>query len=354
MIEKALQTGELNFSQAKELVRVATPETEHAWIGNAQDKNVREVERAVSGHAKGDLPTDPIDPKLVRKTMWLSVRPETEVIFREVRRKLEKQRGERLDDDGVMEALCRAFLAGGETSAVANNTEPHVGANAAQPHVGANAQPHVGANATQPHVGGGAAPYRVAVTVCAECKRGWQHGGGAVEEMSPAAVERAQCDAQNIGDVSSGSVERATQTIPPAVRRKVLHRDQERCQVPGCSSHKNLDIHHIVHRGHGGTHELSNLVTLCEAHHLAHHDGALAIERRTDGTLELRREGRNRFTRATREVETKAALRSRGVERGEMQVIMRKTINHIGEADLSAEQWLAIALRYANQRKVSG
>ena len=120
MIEKALQTGELNFSKAKEIVRVATPETEQVWIDNAQDKNVREVERAVSGHAKGDLPTDPVDPKLVRKTLYLSVRPETEVLFREARRALEKERGERLDDDAMMEALCRALLAGCDRTVGAN------------------------------------------------------------------------------------------------------------------------------------------------------------------------------------------------------------------------------------------
>jgi hypothetical protein len=48
----------------------------------------------------------------------------------------------------------------------------------------------------------GAAPYGVAVTVCSECNRGWQHGGGAVEEITPAAVERAKCDAQWIGDIN--------------------------------------------------------------------------------------------------------------------------------------------------------
>src|SRR6478736_2306365 len=111
-ISEAIQNGELNFSKARELVRVATPETEQAWIGKAQNMNVREVEQAVAGHAKGDLPDDPVDPKLVRKTMWLSVRPETEVMFREAKRAVEKERGERLDEDTVLEALCRSFLSG--------------------------------------------------------------------------------------------------------------------------------------------------------------------------------------------------------------------------------------------------
>ena len=184
------------------------------------------------------------------------------------------------------------------------------------------------------------------MTVCSACKRGWQHGGGAVEEMTPAAVECATCDAQWIGDLESDEVERAHQAIPPATRRKVLHRDQNRCRVPGCQCHANLDIHHITHREHGGTNEMSNLITLCEAHHRAHHDGTLVIEH-VDGELRFRREGRNSFTRATREVATRHALRERGFDRERIAAIMKRTLAHVGVNDLSNEQWLAIALRYA-------
>jgi hypothetical protein len=318
-LTEALQTGNLNFSQARELTRVVTPETEQVWIGKTQEMNVREVERAVAGHVKGDLPEDPIDPRLVRKSMWLSVRPETEVMFRTAKQKLEKERGEKLDEDAVLEALCRAFLTTDKSA---------VGPNEAQPVHGA--------------------PYRVAVTVCKECKKGEQHGGGAVAAMTPAAVERAMCDAQWIGDLDSELVERARQEISPATRRKVLHRDQGRCQAPGCQSHANLDVHHIVHREHGGTNEMSNLITLCEAHHLAHHDGTLGIER-VDGKLTFRYEGRNNFTRVTREVATRKALRERGFDRDQIKAIMNRTRAHVGVTDLHEEQWLAVALRYAQQ-----
>jgi hypothetical protein len=251
-LSEALQNGEINFSQARELARVMTPETQQPWLDKAREMNVRQVEQAVAGHHKGDLPEDPIDPRLVRKTMWLSVRPETEVLFREARKALEKERGEKLDDDAVLEALCRGVLGGCAT----------------------DDEGSVPRGSESVSASSGTAPYRVAVTVCAECKRGWQHGGGVVEEMSPAAIERAQCDAQWIGDVDSPEVERARQEISPATRRKVLHRDKERCQVPGCSCHNNLDIHHIVHRERGGTNELSNLITLCglcRARHNSHY-----------------------------------------------------------------------------------
>jgi hypothetical protein len=164
--------------------------------------------------------------------------------------------------------------------------------------------------------------------------------------MTPPAVERAMCDAQWIGDIDSNVVERARQEISPATRRKVLHRDHERCRVPDCKCHTNLDVHHIVHVEQGGTNDMSNLLTLCEAHHLAHHDGTLVIARVGD-EVTFRRDGRNNFTRATREVATREALRERKYDRDQIAEIMRRTVTHVGANDLSESQWLAIALRYA-------
>jgi len=192
------------------------------------------------------------------------------------------------------------------------------------------------------------AAYRVAVTVCERCSRGWQHGAGAVVELSPAAVERATCDAQWIGNLNSNLVERAHQEVSPAMRRKVLHRDSNRCRVPGCKSHTNLDVHHIVHRAQNGTNELSNLITLCEAHHLAHHNGTVRIERDGD-KITFTRQASNRFTRTTREVATRDELRRRGFAREVVAGIMARTINIIGETDLTEEQWLTIALRTASE-----
>jgi hypothetical protein len=99
---------------------------------------------------------------------------------------------------------------------------------------------------------------------------------------------------------------------------------------------------------HGGKNELLSLITLCEAHHLALHDGTLIIER-VDGELRFRHEGRNNFTRATREVETRAALRARGFDRDQVKEIMMRTVTHVGASDLSPDQWLAIALRYSEK-----
>lgn len=47
----------------------------------------------------------------------------------------------------------------------------------------------------------------------------------------------------------------------------VIGRDGYRCAVPGCSSRRNLQDHHIVFRSAGGSNEPGNRITLCAFHH---------------------------------------------------------------------------------------
>jgi hypothetical protein len=71
---------------------------------------------------------------------------------------------------------------------------------------------------------------------------------------------------------------RAKQTIPPAKRRTTMQRDKHRCRVPGCRNATFVDVHHITARAEGGSNEVTNLIVLCGAHHLAVHRGELVIE----------------------------------------------------------------------------
>ena len=68
---------------------------------------------------------------------------------------------------------------------------------------------------------------------------------------------------------------RATQPIPPAIRRAVLRRDGGRCRVPGCRHATFVDVHHLELRANGGSNDVENLITLCSAHHRASHNGEL-------------------------------------------------------------------------------
>src|SRR5438270_2219665 len=87
-LEHALETGELPFSAIRELTRVATAETEGMWLEAARGKTVHDVEQVVSGHRRGDLPSDPPDPDLKPRTVRFEVLPETYALLRQVRQML--------------------------------------------------------------------------------------------------------------------------------------------------------------------------------------------------------------------------------------------------------------------------
>ncbi len=321
-IAEAMTQGDLSFSGARELTRVATPETEQQWLEAATDKNVRQVEELVSGHTRGQRPTDPADPKLKKRVLRYEVHAETLVIVQQAKQLLERECGERLDDDQLMRAFARMVIDGAHAP---ERTK---------------------------------APYQIAITTCDECKRAWQDGAGLTVEISRPALETALCDAEHIGSVDAtdaGSpasakhgaavATRAKQDIPPALRRKVYRRDHGRCRVPGCRSSRNLDQHHIVPREEGGTHTEDNLITLCESHHLAHHSGSLIIEG-SGAEPRFSRRAHNSFAIAERAVATARALKERGFARHEVKAAMAKTRAHVGTAELTLEQWIEIALGY--------
>ena len=129
------------------------------------------------------------------------------------------------------------------------------------------------------------APVQIAISVCPSCKVARQSGAGVEFAISPSTFDRAACDAQWIGNVD-GERTKATQDVTPATRKFVFARDKHRCRVPGCRSARNIEVHHIVHREDGGSHEPSNLVCMCSGHHDAHHNGALII-RGTAEALEV-------------------------------------------------------------------
>src|SRR5262245_41683460 len=57
---EAMANG-LPYTAVRELVRVMTPATERAWLERVRGCNLRDVERAVSGHSPGAMPDDPPD-----------------------------------------------------------------------------------------------------------------------------------------------------------------------------------------------------------------------------------------------------------------------------------------------------
>ncbi len=249
----ALAHGELSFSAIRELTRVATPATEAAWRQAATGKNLRQIEELVADHRPGDCPDDPPDPEVRVRVVRFELSAETFALMRQARIALHDEHGNHLSDDEFMAALSNTVLDGTPTTETT-----------------------------------GRAKFQIAVTVCDRCRQGWQDGAGAKIAISSAAVERAECDAQHIGSIDGATPARAHQDVPPSVARLVWRRDGGRCRVPGCRSARGIEIHHLVHRTDGGSHDASNLALLCSACHLAHHRGALTITGTADH-LEVRR-----------------------------------------------------------------
>ena len=249
----ALAAGRLHFSAVRELTRVATRETEEAWIAEAIGKNVRQVEQVVAGHTKGDLPDDPADPDTAARHVGFELTPATIAAFRAMRKQLDAEVGERLTDDQVFQIMTRRTL---------------------EPATAAESRPAA----------------QVAFMVCPSCKAATADGAGMIADVTPAQLDAAMCDAELLGHVER-EPERVRKTITPRVRRQVYARDHHRCSVPGCRSARSLDVHHLHFQSHGGRHDIQNLTTLCSAHHALLHEGTLRVggkapdlvyERRTD------------------------------------------------------------------------
>jgi 5-methylcytosine-specific restriction endonuclease McrA len=213
---------------------------------------MRDVEEMVPGRRPGDRPGDPADADAKLHVLRLEISGDALAAFREARRRIELEVGHSLDDDEAVRMLAHYALGGPR--------DP------------------------------GRAAYQVAITICKQCGRGTRDGAGRELALEPHDVEAALCDAQHIGDTHvDGAPVKASQTIPPRTRRLVHRRAHGRCEVPGCRSAKYLEIHHIIHRADGGTHDPSLMTLLCSAHHAAIHRGALHVSGTAPDRLEFRR-----------------------------------------------------------------
>jgi hypothetical protein len=245
VLHEALAGGRLHFSAVRELTRVANRETEEEWIAAAADMNLRQIERLVAGHEKGDLPTDPADPETMLERLGFELTPATIAAFCAMRKALDEECGERLTDDQLFQILARG---GGEAGR----------------------------------------PAQVAFMVCPECKAATADGAGMVADVTPAQLERVLCDAELLDDVE-GEPTPVRKTVTDRMRRQVFARDHHRCTVPGCRAGRHLDIHHVEFRSHGGRHQIWNLTVLCSGHHDLLHEGKLRISGKAPDLIYERR-----------------------------------------------------------------
>jgi hypothetical protein len=297
-LECALEAGELNYSAVRELTRVAIPETEEQWRAHAIGKNVRQVEEMVAGRRPGSLPTDPADPKAEKHVIRWEIDADVYAQLRQTQAVLADEHGGQLDASSFVRVLCDRAL------------EP------------AGREPS------------GRAKFQILMTLCRQCERGTQEGAGRQVPVDAATVERARCDAQYIGDTSDAVPVRAEQDVPPSVVRFVWRRDGGCCQTPGCRSARALEVHHIVAREDGGSHDASNLRLQCSSCHSSIHRGTLELR---DGEAHRPNEPVPRGTKldaATTSVQLRDALVGLGWKPAVARTAVDAALSAIGDAPL--------------------
>ncbi len=241
-LNAAFSSGELpRYTVVRELCRVATAETETEWIAAATGRTGTEVRQLVAAREPGERPSDPGKASVVPRRVTLTLSPEAYALLETARTEATRGAGGTVDDSAFVTEVVLAYLnRGGERDAgraafqIALTVDPH----------------------------GGAVMY----------------AGGETVAVDEAFVEMARCDAQHVGVVDGDdSATRATQEIPPRVRREVVLRHGRRCAVPGCAHHAFVHIHHVTPQSEGGSHDPDGLVLLCSNHHGAAHRGVLLV-----------------------------------------------------------------------------
>jgi hypothetical protein len=136
-------------------------------------------------------------------------------------------------------------------------------------------------------------PIQVTIFVDTACAAATNAETGVVIESGPRVgaetLKAVLCD--SVTEVTAVAADgtpmvygRTKRTVPPGLRRYILHRDGNRCTADGCPSRYRLQAHHIDHwaRDNGPTNP-DNLITLCwYHHHVIVHQQQYTIRRQPD------------------------------------------------------------------------
>jgi hypothetical protein len=341
-LEAELASGALPYSAAKELSRVMTPNTERQWLARARGKNLRDIEELVAGRQKGDRPEDAPNPDLVVHEVRLKLTARTKALWEQMRAALEKECDSHLEDDQLAEVVTRRVL-GGDSAPGDKPSRP---------------------------------AHRIVVHKCDDCGRAWQETRGRRLQLRDEDLALAECDAMIVHESKtetdqapehSPASNKATSDIPERTRKRIWARDRGRCCVPGCRATRHIDIHHLLARLLGGTHDEWNLCLLCSGHHKLLHDGILTIMGRAPDELVFIRDGkrldarshvepvdgspvspeqpapRSRFADVSKLVHAKQALRELGFTARAARDALEEVSAHVG-ADADVPQLVRAAL----------
>lgn len=282
LVAEQLRLGRLSYSKVRAITRIAEPANESNLVAIALAGTTAQVERVVAAYRRALPPTDEASDSAQWARRGVHVRQH--------------------DNRTITLTITLPAATGLEVLAAIDHfaTRPGVRPDGERPTLAARRADALvvvaGAAlaATDDQLATGR--HRYLVHLHHGDDRQDAHPDGTDEEMavgvSDATAERLCCDADEetvthshdtgeVIDVSNrGSV------IRGRLRRLVRLRDRT-CRVPGCGMRARKEIHHLHHRGRGGTNRLENLLLVCSYHHHRLHEGGWRAQRLNDGTIQF-------------------------------------------------------------------
>jgi hypothetical protein len=287
-LAKAMQAGEVSYSQARMLSRVADPgsEIDAIFLELARSGSVRALEHAIRHYElrlEQDLP--PGRDRIAEKGAHLQeVAPGMDLL------RLTLPKEEMAEFTAVLSAfLDRSAGTGKDLDPKAWRTEWDDRRAEAIQEMARAALAAAGKRAT------GADRYMAHVVIDVEALFADNPDVASLLDGSPITADAARkmaCDSTIVAHLVRNGFEplalgHKTKTFTDGQKRAIKARDRNRCRIPGCER-TQVDCHHIVWASRNGRTDVVNGICVCDRHHTLIHKGALFVDGNADGTLTVK------------------------------------------------------------------
>ena len=260
---QAFRQGQLSYSKARALTRVATPQNEAELLAFAIPQTASRVEDYCRYLRNAERRASTVDANRAHRNRYLSRTSHADGTMT-INVELPQELG-----DVVMKAIEIAMA----------DDEPDEGsyfARQADALVAVARDWLAGGNDRQTS---SADNYQILVHVDESALR----DQGGKSDLPVESVRRLACDGSLVEVIENKqgeplNVGRKHRVVSPPLKRALLARDRT-CRYPGCTHDKWLDAHHVMHWVDGGETSLANTMLLCSRHHRLLHEGGYTIEK---------------------------------------------------------------------------
>ena len=296
---QAFQKGELSYSKARELTRIATPQNEEKLLDYAIPATAAQVENHCRELRNVQRDVSTTDANRLHQQRYLSRSLHGDGSMT-ISVELPRESG-----DLVMKALEMALRELNSEGGVSDGEQSLASVEETDSETGAESLPAKQADAlvrmARGYLAGGkekssstADHYQVMVHVDEDALR-HAPSNTSKSDLPCETIRRLCCDSglvvvtrDNKGNPLN--VSRKHRVVQPPLKRALLARDRC-CRFPGCTHEKWLDAqslprftgYHVEHWADGGETSLENTILLCSTHHRLLHEGGFRIRKDPGG-----------------------------------------------------------------------